>query len=69
MEALKKLTFVKSINREDHQLSIELANTEKELPELVQNIVQAGGRVIEVTEAHHSLEEIYLNLVREEAKP
>jgi ABC-2 type transport system ATP-binding protein len=68
VEAIKKLSFVKSISREKDLLSIELADTEKEVPELVQAIVVAGARVIEVAEEHHSLEEVYLSLVREEAK-
>ena len=38
------------------------------LPEMVQSIVQAGGRVLEVREEQHTLEEVYLNLVKEEAK-
>lgn len=64
--ALRKLNFVKSVDRVNNQLSIELLDPEKNSPEIVQNIVQSGGRVLEVTEEHHSLEEIYLSLVREE---
>jgi ABC-2 type transport system ATP-binding protein len=66
IESIKKLAFVKSVSQGDNRLNIELADTEKELPELVQRVVQSGGRVLEVTEERHSLEEIYLNLVREE---
>jgi len=33
---------------------------------LVKGIVDAGGRVMEVTEQRHSLEDVYLSLVREE---
>jgi ABC-2 type transport system ATP-binding protein len=65
---LGNLPFVKSIKQDGKQLIVELRDTEKELPDLVQNVVQNGGRVIEVTEQHHSLEEIYLSLVREESK-
>ena len=65
MGAINRLPGVKSTDRDDNQLRIELANTQKELPELVQNIVQSGGRILEVSEEHHSLEEIYLSLVRE----
>jgi ABC-2 type transport system ATP-binding protein len=68
VEAVKKLAFVKSINQDGNLLNIELDDIKKELPELVREIVQAGGNILEVTEEHHSLEEIYLNLVREEPK-
>jgi ABC-2 type transport system ATP-binding protein len=67
--AIGKLSYVKSVSQEGNRLSIELHNTEKEIPDLVQEVVKAGGRVLEVTEEHHSLEEIYLSLVREEARP
>jgi hypothetical protein len=33
---------------------------------LVKAIVEAGGRVITVSEEQHSLEEVYLTLIREE---
>jgi ABC-2 type transport system ATP-binding protein len=65
IEAIQELPGVKSIDRSDNQLRIELNNIERELPGLVEKIVQSGGKVLEVTEEHHSLEEIYLSLVRE----
>lgn len=68
LEGIRKLSAVKSLQQEDNRLNIELADTEKELPGLVQSIVQSGGRILEVTEERHSLEEIYLSLVREESK-
>jgi len=33
----------------------------------VRAVVEAGGRVLEVTERQHPLEEVYLRLIREEA--
>jgi ABC-2 type transport system ATP-binding protein len=66
LDAIARLAIVRSVQSEDTRIKIELSDSEKELPEVVQTIVQAGGRVIEVSEERHSLEEIYLNLVREE---
>jgi ABC-2 type transport system ATP-binding protein len=68
INAVNKLSFVKSLSRDGQRLSLELTDPEKELPELVQTMVLAGGRVLEVTEERHSLEEIYLSLVREEVQ-
>jgi ABC-2 type transport system ATP-binding protein len=65
IDTVSKLSSVKSLDRNDNRLSIELADIEKGLPELVQIVVQAGGRILEVTEEHHSLEEIYLSLIKE----
>jgi ABC-2 type transport system ATP-binding protein len=66
LDALGKLPLVRSIQSEGDRIKVELSDPEKDLPEVVQVVVQAGGRVIEVSEERHSLEEIYLNLVREE---
>lgn len=66
LAAVDRLPFVKSLIQQENKITLELNNAEKESPEIVQNIVQSGGRIIEVTEEQHSLEEIYLNLVREE---
>jgi ABC-2 type transport system ATP-binding protein len=66
LAAVDRLPFVKSLIQQENKITLELNNAEKESPEIVQNIVQSGGRIIEVTKEQHSLEEIYLNLVREE---
>jgi ABC-2 type transport system ATP-binding protein len=66
VDALHKMPFVISFDILDNQISVEMADPDKDSPALVQSFVQSGGRVLEVTEKRHSLEEIYLNLVREE---
>jgi ABC-2 type transport system ATP-binding protein len=68
LENIRRLVFVKNVNREGIRLKLELSDPERELPEVVANIVQAGGKIVEVREESHSLEEIYLNLVKEEKK-
>jgi ABC-2 type transport system ATP-binding protein len=39
---------------------------ERNRPELVKAMVEAGGRVIAVSEKQYPLEEVYLKLIREE---
>lgn len=65
IEAVKKLDFVEDIEEKDSQLVLGLAEPDKNRPELVKAIVDAGGRILEVTEREHPLEEIYLKLIRE----
>jgi ABC-2 type transport system ATP-binding protein len=67
VEAVSNLAFVQDVSEEGNELFIELADPEKNRPELVRAIVEAGGRVLEVTERQHPLEEVYLRLIREEA--
>ena len=65
-EAAKKLPFVQDIREEGRQLILELTDSELNRPELVRAIVEAGGRVIGVSEKQYPLEEVYLRLIREE---
>ncbi|MFC1916777.1 ABC transporter ATP-binding protein [Chloroflexota bacterium] len=66
VKAVEGLSFVHKFEQNGNQLIVELDNPEIDRPELVQCIVEAGGRVMTVSDEHHSLEEVYLNLVREE---
>jgi len=65
-EAVKELAFVQEVREEGSQLVLELTDSERNRPELVKAIVEAGGRVIAVSEKQYPLEEVYLRLIREE---
>ncbi|UCH42701.1 MAG: ABC transporter ATP-binding protein [Dehalococcoidales bacterium] len=60
------LPFVQKIEQAGNQFRLELTDPEVYRPELVKDIVEAGGRIMSVSEERHSLEDIYLSLVREE---
>jgi ABC-2 type transport system ATP-binding protein len=66
VNAVKKLAFVEDVREEDKQLVLRLTEPDKNRPELVKVVVDAGGRILEVSEREHPLEEIYLKLIREE---
>ncbi len=65
MAAVSKLPFVEQARVEDNRVIAELTDPEKNRPELVKQIVEAGGHIMAVSEETHSLEDIYLSLVRE----
>ncbi len=65
LEILMALPFVRKVRPQEKRLLVELADPEKNLPELVKSIVESGGRIISVNEQQHSLEEVYLSLIRE----
>jgi len=65
-EAAGKLPFVRDIKSEGNRLTLELADSEQNRPELVKTIVEAGGRVISVAERQYPLEDVYLKLIHEE---
>jgi ABC-2 type transport system ATP-binding protein len=65
--AVKRLPFIEGRQEEGSRLVLELTDPERNRPELVKAIVEAGGRVMSVTEKQYPLEDIYLKLVREEA--
>jgi ABC-2 type transport system ATP-binding protein len=66
--AVKRLSFVDRVEREDNKLILELREIERNRPDVVKTIVDAGGRILEVSEARHALEEVYLKLIHEESK-
>ena len=66
-EVVKKLPFVQEVREEGSQLILELTDSERNRPELVKAIVEAGGRVVGVSEKEYPLEEVYLRLMREES--
>jgi len=66
VETVGKLPFVEQLKQDENQLLVELKDPESNRPELVRCIVEAGGKILEVTEERHSLEEVYLALVQEE---
>jgi ABC-2 type transport system ATP-binding protein len=68
IQAISKLDYVNKHSREENTLLIELADPSKHQADLIKKIVEAGGRIIEVTEKKHSLEDIYLSLLNEEEK-
>lgn len=63
MEALKGLSFIKSLEKRDGQLVLGLEDPDGMTPGVVRTLVQAGGEIQSVGEERHSLEDVYLNLV------
>jgi len=65
-DIVRRLGFVAGIMQEGNELQVDLTDPDRNRPELVKGIVEAGGRVLEVSEKQHSLEEVYLSLMKEE---
>ncbi len=65
LAAVQKLGFVKNARASDNKLILDIDNPEKDNPELVKTIVQAGGNIQYVTELRSTLEDVYLKLIRE----
>ncbi len=66
IDTVSKLPFVQNVKQQENQLVVELDDPERNRPELVRQIVELGGRVLDVFEERRSLEEVYLSLVRED---
>jgi ABC-2 type transport system ATP-binding protein len=65
-EAVRRLPFIKGVVEGGSRLELELTDPERNRPELVKAIVEAGGRVMSVSEKQYPLEEVYLKLIRED---
>jgi ABC-2 type transport system ATP-binding protein len=63
--AVEKLGVVKNMRTSANKLILEIDNPERDNPEVVSAIVQAGGNIQYVTELRSTLEDVYLKLIRE----
>ncbi|HEU65106.1 MAG TPA: ABC transporter ATP-binding protein [Chloroflexi bacterium] len=66
LAVVKGLSFVQEAEEEGSRLSVELIDSERNRPELVRAIVEAGGKVVTVSEEQYTLEQVYLRLMNEE---
>ncbi len=62
--ALKRFDFVKSVEIRDGKLVVGMDDPESGNPLIVKALVEAGAEVQFVGEVRHSLEEVYLSLIR-----
>ena len=62
-QTLLHLSFIKTVEASGDRLIIDMDEPEKNRPELVQAIVNAGGRLLDVFENKQPLEDVYLKLV------
>jgi len=65
INAVNNLKFTQSVSQEASKLMVELTDFDKHRPDLVECIVEAGGKIQSVYENKHSLEEIYLTLIHD----
>lgn len=68
VEAVTRLDFVSHVKQDNNRLLISLADPDAQNPVIVEQLVRAGAKVRYVSEVKHSLEDVYLTLVREEAR-
>ncbi len=61
-----RFDFIKGKRRNGNRLILDLDHPEKEIPQVVNALVRAGGEIIFITEQGPSLEQVYLELTREE---
>ena len=65
LASVKNLDVVKNVKVSDSKLILDMDNPERDNPEVVRAIVQAGGNIQYVTELRSTLEDVYLKLIRE----
>jgi ABC-2 type transport system ATP-binding protein len=63
-ERVRALPFVREVKAVDNKLVITLDDPEAQNPEVVRMLVGAGADVVYVGELRHSLEDVYLQLVK-----
>jgi ABC-2 type transport system ATP-binding protein len=66
-EAIRQIEGVQRVEQANGQLTVALADPEAVNPLIVRALVGLGADIIQVSEQEHSLEEVYLNLIKEAA--
>jgi ABC-2 type transport system ATP-binding protein len=61
---IRKLSFVREVRVVDNKLVVTLDEPETCNPEVVRSLVKAGADIQFVGELRHSLEDVYLQLVK-----
>jgi len=64
-EQLQGLGFIKEMELDGNKLIVGLEDPEEENPLLIKTLVELGAEVQWVEEQRHTLEEVYLDLIRE----
>ena len=62
--ALRALPFIREVKIVENKLVITLDDPERQNPEMIRTLVNAGAEVVFVGELRHSLEDVYLQLVK-----
>ena len=68
IESVKRFERVRKFTEHDQTLSLELDDPDGSVPDVVKCIVDAGGRVLSVNLHRSSLEDTYLELLKEREK-
>ncbi|MGB7539819.1 MAG: ABC transporter ATP-binding protein [Anaerolineales bacterium] len=61
---LRALRFIREVKSVESKLVVTLDDPERQNPEMIRTLVNAGAEVIFVGELRHSLEDVYLQLVK-----
>ncbi|MCB8945460.1 MAG: ABC transporter ATP-binding protein [Ardenticatenaceae bacterium] len=64
--AVQNFPYIKQTQAVDNKLLLALDDPETHNPELIRHLVEAGANIQFVGELRHSLEDVYLQLVKEE---
>ncbi len=64
LDTVEKLKFVVNVKQKDNQLQIELIDFDQNTPDLIKALVESDGRIKGVSKAKHSMEDIYLALIK-----
>ncbi len=66
LQVVQALPFIRAVREEGQSLWVQLDDPEEANPLLVRRLIEAGAEVQFVQEEKHSLEQVYLDLIREE---
>jgi ABC-2 type transport system ATP-binding protein len=64
LNGLKELPFVKQVTVEDKSIVVDVENPENDNPNIAEFLVRSGAKLQFMSEVKHSLEDVYLKLIK-----
>jgi ABC-2 type transport system ATP-binding protein len=68
LDAVKGLEFVADVQQQGNKLILSLDDPARRNPAIIERLVSVGAKIQFVSEVQHSLEDVYLTLMRENGK-
>jgi ABC-2 type transport system ATP-binding protein len=63
IDAARSLPFVRNVDSDSNRMFVQVDDPERQNPDLIRKLVEAGADIQNVTEEQHSLSDIYLRLM------
>ncbi|WP_424359988.1 ATP-binding cassette domain-containing protein [Methanocella sp. MCL-LM] len=62
-KAVSHMSMVEAIEKNDDRIILQVSDPDRHCPDIINEIIRAGGRIRSVGELRHSMEDVYIKLI------